>query len=643
MSKRIITTILLLAVVFMSIPHNVGVSIADAAKGRTLDDIIVYTEAVSGDDSSSENAEPIAEYLAVTLQLDESYDIGKTRPQNDEELFEHRQKLRAHYTEINQALLEYFDLENYDSVTCSKYGPFIEYRYDNEDDFYNLDKNILDEKITDDLNVVYVCKNIIYEDSTTDDATIASNTGARYLFSQAKADVGIPETNVYDGSGVNIGILEEGLPKSTDHLTGVTYEFRQTPIHDLGNSKMKQNVRNHATYTSRILVGEDGIANGANYYFSNLYEVDSQKYDQIEAYDWLIDKNVDIINRSNNIQTGKYDALAAYTDYLISGSFVTIVCAVGSEENGASTLMGSPSTALNAICVAAIDADKKLSNCNTLYIHNEYEDFLLKPTVCAPGGNLWIQGVFQDSGSSFAAPIVTGIIALLMDEFGSWYCPEKYMAVIANSCTFVSGQNSYVDSDAGWGLVNYTNARNIMSNSAEYDLMDYEGEQAGTIVFTKEVTVPANYRLKAITTVLFNQHIGTYGENAQGTPNEFPYEPWFTRVKIAIEDVETGTFYYGTSKSNFGYRSVSVHGTEGTQKTYKIHVIANSEVYGPESCSLSYVLEPLDAHSYTYTYQTGTGYHLAQCSCGYSVWEEHVWSEYTTNSVRFCVKCGDFE
>ncbi|MBP3314657.1 MAG: hypothetical protein J6M03_02430, partial [Clostridia bacterium] len=70
MSKRIITTILLLAVVFMSIPHNAVVSIANAAKGRTLDDIIVYTEAVSGDNSLSETAEPIAEYLAVTLQLE---------------------------------------------------------------------------------------------------------------------------------------------------------------------------------------------------------------------------------------------------------------------------------------------------------------------------------------------------------------------------------------------------------------------------------------------------------------------------------------------------------------------------------------------------------------------------------------------
>ena len=635
MSKRIITTILLLAVVLMSIPHNAVVSIANAAKGRTLDDIIVYTEAVSGDDSSSENAEPIAEYLAVTLQLNESYDIGETRPQNKEELLEHRQKLRAHYTEINQALLEYFDLENYDSVTCSEYGPFIEYRYDNEEDFYNHDKDILEEKITDDLNVVYVCKSIIYEDFATDDANIAASMGAQYLFSQALADVGIPETNTYDGTGIKIGFLESGLPSNVSHLNGVEYEFRQPICND--------NSTEHSYEVSYIAAGNYGIAKGADLYFSNLYDVSKNSNDNICAYDWLLSKGVDIINRCESPKTGSYDALAAYTDYLISGSFVTIVCAVGSLENSWETGMGSPSTAINAICVAATDVDKKVSNCNTLYIHNEYEDFLLKPTVCAPGGNLWIPGAFQESGSSFAAPIVTGIIALLMDEFGYTSYPERYMAVIANSCTFVSGQNSYVDSDAGWGLVNYTNARNIMSNSVNYDLINYAGAQSDTIVFTKEVTVPANYRLKAITTVLFNQHIGTYGENAQGTPNEFPYEPWFTRVKIDIEDVETGTISYGTSKSNFGYRAVSVYGTEGTQKTYKIHVIANSEVYGPEFCSLSYVLEPLHTHSYTYTYQSGTGYHLAQCSCGYSAWEEHVWSEYTTNNVRFCVKCGEFE
>lgn len=639
MSKRIITTILLFAIAFISIPHNAVVSIVDAARDRTLDDIIVYTEAVSGDDSSSENAEPIAEYLAVTLQLDESYDIGKTRPKNDEELLEHRQNLRAHYTEINQNLLEYFDLENYDSVTCSEYGPFIEYRYDNEDDFYNLDKNILDEKITDDLNIVYVCKNIIYEDSTTDDADIGDiSSQDEYLLSQAFAEVGIPETNEYDGTGIKIGFLESYLPENVNHLTGVTYEFRET--------KTSNNSHQHSFGTSYIAAGNYGIAKGASLYFSNIRNPINHQNNEIAAYDWLIDKNVDIINRSNSYKTGTYDALSAYTDYIITSTFVTVVCAVGSQQGDGNMKMGSPSTAINAICVAATNSDKEIASGNTMQLIANSSEYLLKPTVAAPGGMFICERTPSDYkayGSSFAAPIVTGIIALLMDEFGYWCYPEKYMAVIANSCTFVSGQNSYVDSDAGWGLVNYTNARNIMSNSEEYDLMDYEGEQAGTIVFTKEVTVPANYRLKAITTVLFNQHIGTYVENAQGNPNEFPYEPWFTRVKIAIEDVETGTFYYGTSKSNFGYRSVSVYGTEGTQKTYKIHVIANSEVYGPESCSLSYVLKPQDAHSYTYTYQTGTGYHLAQCSCGYSFWEEHVWSEYTTNNVRFCVKCGDFE
>ena len=641
MSKRIITTILLLAVVLMSIPHNAVVSIANAAKGRTLDDIIVYTEAVSGDDSSSENAEPIAEYLAVTLQLNESYDIGETRPQNKEELLEHRQKLRAHYTEINQALLEYFDLENYDSVTCSEYGPFIEYRYDNEDDFYGHDKDILDEKITDDLNVVYVCKNIIYEDSTTDSADIgAISTEYEYLLPQAFADVGIPETNEYDGTGIKIGFLESYLPENVSHLTGVTYEFRET--------KTSNNSHQHSFGTSYIAAGNYGIAKGASLYFSNIRNPINHQNNEIDAYEWLIEKNVDIINRSNSYKTGAYDALSAYTDYIVSSTFVTVVCAVGSQKGDGNMKMGSPSTAINAICVAATNSDKEIDSGNTMQLISNASEYLLKPTVAAPGGVFICERTPSDYiayGSSFAAPIVTGIIALLMDEFGYTSYPERYMAVIANSCTFVSGQAEYVDSDAGWGLVNYTNARNIMSNSVNYDLINYEGSPAGTIVFTKEVTVPEHYRLKAVTTVLFNQNTHSYGEGENGNPNEFPYEPWFTRVKVAIEDVESSIMYYGESESNFGYRAFSFYGIEGTQKTYKIHVIADSEVFGPEFCSLSYVLEPIQGHvhSYNYTYQSGTGYHTAQCNCGYAFTEGHTWSDYSTNNVRFCIKCGDFE
>lgn len=84
-------------------------------------------------------------------------------------------------------------------------------------------------------------------------------------------------------------------------------------------------------------------------------------------------------------------------------------------------------------------------------------DGRIKPEVCALGVNTWIARLNTQgspafgpgSGTSFATPLVAGVVALLLEAHPDWTPADVRAALLATASQTVNPDNDY-----GWGIVN---------------------------------------------------------------------------------------------------------------------------------------------------------------------------------------------
>lgn len=216
------------------------------------------------------------------------------------------------------------------------------------------------------------------------------------------------------GTGVKIGIVESiGLPMLT--------------VSDLSNATI---IRNggaaydfHSTNIARILVGKSyGIAPNAQLYCTIGHNL-SEFYSSIE---WLISKGVNVINASmgfnQSSRLGQYDTIAKWIDHIAIMHDVHFVKSAGNRGNG-DAYITSPGMAYNAITVGGFndmntvshtDDERYIStNGGSSYRESVSSGRPEKPNIIASAQNIIFDASTTSSGTSYAAPQVTGIIAQL--------------------------------------------------------------------------------------------------------------------------------------------------------------------------------------------------------------------------------------
>ncbi len=198
------------------------------------------------------------------------------------------------------------------------------------------------------------------------------------------------------GNGVKIGQIDGGAPDTTNS------EFSGVSI-----TKLVSSVNSHATLVAGVMVGNNGMAPDAH-----LYSIDlGNLYDSAEE---LLNYNVQVINISAGITVSSYDVLSKWFDYMIYNHGVSMVKSAG--NNGTSQCVTSPGLAYNCITVGGIDDNGTTTmSDNTLYSStNMSYDGCRKPEVFAPAVSILSAGSTA-SGTSLAAPHVTGLIAQLIE------------------------------------------------------------------------------------------------------------------------------------------------------------------------------------------------------------------------------------
>ena len=224
------------------------------------------------------------------------------------------------------------------------------------------------------------------------------------------------DTLGYTGSGIKIGMIESGIPdKDAQFFTteNITCDTSSTTYED-----------NHANLVAAIMVGKNTTVNGVTYKGivpdAKLYAAHCSDSDEwIEQVEWLLSKNVHVINMSMGFPTlqGEYTILDKWLDHIAFNHNVHIVVAAGNsnDENEENRKITSPGMAYNVLTVGAIDDNN--TTC--------YDDDILaayscwrettganKPDLVAPGTNI-TTAAGTNSGTSFAAPHVTAVVAQL--------------------------------------------------------------------------------------------------------------------------------------------------------------------------------------------------------------------------------------
>jgi subtilisin family serine protease len=199
-------------------------------------------------------------------------------------------------------------------------------------------------------------------------------------------------------------------------------------------------------------VGIAGIAGGANQGGTELMPLcigvsdpDGSVLDDAILY--AIDSGAKVIQMS--LSVGQSSAIDAAIQAAINNG-VTVICAAGNTQPNMSTAVTYPASNSNVISVGATDQnDKKAS----------FSRFGSNLTIAAPGTSIFTTTLNNSyasvDGTSFAAPIVSGVVALMLSVNPS-LTPQNIRNILTTTADKVGGY-TYLNgrsNEVGYGRVN---------------------------------------------------------------------------------------------------------------------------------------------------------------------------------------------
>ena len=349
-----------------------------------------------------------------------------------------RQVAREKYTAMHQSDLAILGLDQEDVMFSSQYAPMM---------IAALTPDQID-RVTrySQVESVQRCWEAESEPQDQSLATSLASVDANYT----------RDTLGFTGNGVKVGQFEFGTPD---------------PNHSqlkAGNvSRLKINTLIHATRVARIMLGNVGVAPDAKLVSTYYGGTTESFYEQIEA---LLNSGVKVINMSWGWvrASDMYWPAERWLDHVSVQHGVTVVNASGNAAPSMDIM--APALAYNVITVGGIDDN------NTT---NKGDDSLYEKSSAANGGTAGcakpdflapaVSVIDGASGTSYAAPIVTGIIAQMLEFRPSLATnPALIKAILTASCdrkvtseTLAAGLTAV----EGAGVVNAKKAISLISQN----------------------------------------------------------------------------------------------------------------------------------------------------------------------------------
>ncbi len=249
----------------------------------------------------------------------------------------------------------------------------------------------------------------------------------------------VRDTYGYKGAGVAVGLIEYNA------IPNVNYSELQNANITINPEYANETVADHGTMVASLIVGQTiGLAPDCHLYATMVEEYDVYFYRQME---WLIDHGVSVINMSFGLDLSSasttYTLYDMWVDHIDMNHDVLVVKSAGNF-----TYLTAPGMAYNAITVGGYnDNNTSTYTDDTIYqssaqgvlgtYHTAFMDtegYAEKPELLAPAVDIAFPGYSSAlSGTSFAAPLVTGTVAQLIGAYPSLTQPGQIKAILLAS------------------------------------------------------------------------------------------------------------------------------------------------------------------------------------------------------------------
>ncbi|MEU7930478.1 S8 family serine peptidase [Micromonospora echinofusca] len=261
--------------------------------------------------------------------------------------------------------------------------------------------------------------------------------------------IGAPEAHRagFTGRGVRVAVLDTGIDATHPDLAGRVAEVR-----NFTEESAAGDVVGHGTHVASIVAGSGaasggrlrGVAPDATLLDGKVCETYGCPESAILAgMQWAaVEQRADVVNLSlGGYDTPEVDPLEEAVNTLTEQTGALFVISAG--NSGRFAPVSSPSTADAALSVGAVDRDDSLADFSSRGPRTG--DDALKPDITAPGVDIVAarsrDGVIGDpagdgyvslSGTSMAAPHVTGAAALLAQQHADWKA-DRLKALLMSS------------------------------------------------------------------------------------------------------------------------------------------------------------------------------------------------------------------
>ncbi|MBU8907633.1 S8 family peptidase [Desertibacillus haloalkaliphilus] len=249
----------------------------------------------------------------------------------------------------------------------------------------------------------------------------------------------------YTGKGIKIGVIDTGIDlihRDLDVVGGHSFVDYTESYHD---------DQGHGTHVAGVIaslhnrIGVKGVAPGIDLYALKVLDHEGRGMlsNMIASIDWSIENDLDIINLSLGATTHSTSFKEIVDRAYESG--LLIVAAAGNTGTEKEDTINYPAQYSSVIAVGAVDSNNQ---------RGEFSSVGPAMEVVAPGVNIlstYLDNTYGSmSGTSMAAPFVSGILALYMEAYPELTNSELRDLMHAHTLPLGEPSNWY-----GQGLVQF--------------------------------------------------------------------------------------------------------------------------------------------------------------------------------------------